>query len=414
MIGSLRNINEARAASIELERIYNLEKEARKEAENANRTKDFFLSLVSHELRSPLNSILGWTNILLQKDLDENTRIKALETIKRSAQSQAKLLSDLVDSARITSGKLSLEFRPLNILGLLENIINSHLPSINEKNIEFDFMSENENLTVLGDTNRLRQVFSNILGNSIKFTNENGRIRVKLFSEGGEIIISVEDNGHGISETDFPHIFRRFTQGNENNLKGKSGLGLGLSIAKILVEKHRGRIYAESEGLGLGAKFTIKLPIISDETGWEEIREAQKEQLESGKKEGKFLGLEILIVEDDEDSRNVLEIFLNQFGAVVKSAESVTDAFDILETQTSGLPDLIISDIGMPNEDGYSFIKRIRKSKHFKDIPAIALSAFTAEENKRKALSFGFQKYHTKPFEPDLLVEEIKKLLDSE
>ncbi len=413
MIGSVRVINDSKAASAELERIYQLEKKAKFEAEKANKTKDFFLALVSHELRSPLNAILGWTNILLKKEVDKDTKTRALETIERSARTQSKLIEDLVDSARVTSGKLKLELRPLNLHEILLNVYNSHIPSMQDKNIKHKFNFESDRTEVIGDTMRLRQVFSNLIGNAIKFTPENCEISLSQTIKDENVIIEIKDTGQGIDKEDLPFIFNRFAQGDENYVKEKSGLGLGLSLARILVENHRGTINVQSEGLSTGSTFTVTLPVVSKNL---EVFK-QPDKATAGENENgidRLKGKHILVVEDDEDSRNVLEIYLSQIGAIVQCAESVREAFKLLNKPESVLPDLIISDIGMPNEDGYSFIQKIRGSSEYKDIPAIALSAFTAEENKKKAFEAGFQTYHTKPFEPDQLSEEIVKLLTSD
>jgi CheY-like chemotaxis protein/nitrogen-specific signal transduction histidine kinase len=408
MMGVVRGITEKKTASEELEKIYEREKKARDEAEEANRTKDFFLAIVSHELRSPLNAILGWTKILLTKKIDGDTQRNALETIERSARSQAKLIEDLVDSARIASGKLRLEFRPTNVYEIVKNVYNSQKPSAESKEIDFTFTADQTKIHVFGDMVRLQQIFTNIVSNSIKFTPEGGKVIIDVSVNAAKTVISVKDNGQGISSEALPRIFRQFAQGDEKTSGDRSGLGLGLSISKILIEKHNGTIQAESGGLGQGAQFTVELPLLLTDD------EISAEIKKSNSKEEKLLeNIRILIVEDDADSRQVLQFVLEQSGAEVKSAQSAQDALRALADMKANLPDVIVSDLAMPVEDGYALINKIRKYPESDGgkIPAIALSAFAAGENKQKAYSFGFQKYHTKPFEPDVLVEDILQVL---
>ncbi len=407
MMGVVRRITEKKLASEELSKIYAREKKARDEAEEANRTKDYFLAIVSHELRSPLNAILGWTKILLTRKVDGETQRNALETIERSARSQAKLIEDLVDSARIASGKLRLEFRPTNLYEVVKNVYNSQKPSAEAKEIALEFSAENTKILVFGDMVRLQQVFTNIVSNSIKFTPEGGAVTINASVDKHKVKVSVTDNGQGISAEALPDIFNQFAQGTAGD---RSGLGLGLSISKILVEKHNGIIRAESEGIGQGSRFSVEIPLYFTE------EEISAEIKVSNPKDQKLLkDLKILIVEDDPDSRQVLQLVLEQCGATIESAESAQNAMEILRASKDDLPDAIISDLAMPVEDGYALINQVRKlpAAEGGKIPAIALSAFVAGENKKKAYSSGFQKYHTKPFDPDVLIDDILQILDN-
>ncbi len=406
MMGSVRKITDQKMASEELAIIYEREKKARSEAVQANKAKDFFLAVVSHELRSPLNSILGWAKILLSREVDDETRKNALETIERSAKSQSKLIEDLLDSARVTSGKLKLEMRPVNLYQIIQNIYNAKRPEAEAKNINLEFQADNKNAEVFGDTVRLQQVFLNILSNAVKFTQEGGRIYIQLVQSKDNALVSIQDNGRGINNVEIETIFDQFSQVNDGSEGNNLGLGLGLSIAKILVQKHDGEISVESAGIDKGSTFTVSLPLVTSDSDVPEETATDKTADEIS-----LQNLQILVVEDDYDSRNVLQLFLEQLGAVVESADSAKEAINILDNQVLS-PDLIISDIAMPEEDGNSFIKKIRSSEstRHRDIPAIALSAFTALENREKAINSGFQIYHTKPFDPDLLIEEIKQL----
>ena len=408
LVGMIQKITERKIADKELAKIYDREKRARDEAEEANRAKDFFLAFVSHELRSPLNAILGWTKILLTKEVDEETRINALKTIERSAQAQAKLINDLVDSARVASGKLRLEFRPVNLFDVVKNVYNSQKPAAENKNITLVFEHDQGGIQVFGDSIRLQQVFTNLLSNAIKFTPEGGTVEILVQTDESTATIRFKDDGQGISRDALPRIFSQFSQGDEKISRDTSGLGLGLSIVKTLVEKHGGTVKADSDGIGKGSIFTVTLPLsetkVKYQTNERSIPESEEQRLN---------GIKILIVEDDQDSSEILELFLNQCGAKVNAAMSAKQAFAILKNNQSTLPDIIISDLGMPDEDGYSLVQRIRDlpEQEGGKIPAIALSAFASSDNKRRAFDVGFQKYHTKPFEPDLLIEEIAELV---
>ncbi len=407
MTGVIRKITDRKIADEELSIVYERERKARDEAEEANRAKDFFLAFVSHELRSPLNAILGWTKILLTKEVDTETRKNALETIERSARSQSKLINDLVDSARVASGKLRLELMPLNFYDVVKNVYNSHKPQAENKQIELSFSSDNEKLNVVGDSVRLQQIITNLLSNSLKFTPEGGKIEIFIESRNDDVKVFIKDNGQGISEEALPRIFNQFSQGDFDN-QDRTGLGLGLSIVKTLVEKHGGKVTAQSEGLGKGAVFSVKLPLSKDEM------KPLQEKTNDPENALPLKGHKILIVEDDPDSCEVLDLFLEQSGAEVVQSNSASEAMATLKGLKDSLPDIIISDLGMSEEDGYSLMTRIRAMKNEEGgkIPAIALSAFTSQDNKKKAYEVGFQKYHTKPFEPDMLIDEVLELLN--
>lgn len=410
MMGVVRRITDKKNAREELTKVYAREKKARDEAEEANRAKDFFLAIVSHELRSPLNAILGWAKILLTKEVDEKTRRNALETIEKSARSQAKLIEDLIDSARVASGKLRLELRPVNLFEIIKTVYNSQQPAAEAKKIALDFSADREDIQVFGDPMRLQQVFTNLLSNALKFTNEGGSIQIEVKTADDSVKVSFKDNGQGIDSDILPNIFGQFHQGDETLTRDRSGLGLGLSIVKILIEKHSGEVRAESDGSGKGSTFTITLPLSGAAKP-----DAATEIKTSGAEDNKLLdGIKILLVEDDQDSREVLQLFFEQNGAIVNSAESVSKAINLLRTNERGLPNVIVSDLAMPDEDGYSLIKQLRSFPKDKGsrIPALALSAFASNENKQKAFNAGFQKYHTKPFEPDGIIEDIRELVN--
>lgn len=407
MAGIVQAITAKKLASEELSKVYGHEKKARDEAEEASRAKDFFLAVISHELRTPLNAILGWTRILLGKDLDEKTRKKALETIETSARSQAKLLDDLLDSSRVASGRLKLEFREIDLLEIIRTVLNLQKPTADSKKIEIGFLPGTERISVFGDANRLQQVISNLLSNALKFTQDGGNIMIDTRVEDQIAVVNITDSGRGINPESMPYIFRQFRQG-EDGSSDKGGLGLGLSIAKILVEKHGGSIYAESEGIGFGSTFTIKLPVFD--------RKKSPGRIDSNRipvELNALSGFKILIVDDEADSREVLQIFLEQTGAEVKSASSAKEAFQFLLESENELPDVIISDLAMPELDGFAMMARIREfsPKTGGNIPALALSAFTSKNDMQKAKDSGFQEYRTKPFDPDELIRVILALI---
>ena len=406
MMGVVANVTKQKQFEDDLEKVYDREKKARDEAEDANRSKDFFLAFVSHELRSPLNAILGWSKILLSRKVDDETQKNALETIERSARSQAKLINDLVDSARIASGKLRLEFQPVDLVELLKSVYHSQKPLTDAKHINFTYNSPKSEISIIGDTVRLQQIFNNLISNSIKFTPTGGSISIDVSAAENVAQITIRDDGQGISSESLPRIFRQFSQADDNETVQKQGLGLGLSIVKILVEKHNGTVRAESAGIGQGSSFTVTLPL--------SVGENLTKSVEAEPQNDKPLeNIKVLLVEDDPDSREVLQIFLEQCGARVTGADSAHEAVEKLTEHADILPDIIISDLAMPGEDGYSLISRIRKMPENKGgkVPAIALSAFATGENKRKAFESGFQTYTTKPFDADLLIKEILDLV---
>ncbi len=407
MTGVVQKITERKVEADEIAKVHDRERKAREDAVEANRAKDFFLAFVSHELRSPLNAILGWSKILLTKDVEEPIRRNALETIERSARFQTKLINDLVDSARVASGKLRLEFRQTNLFDVVSNSLEAQKPSADAKNIELSFASSSNSIALFADSSRLQQVFGNLISNAIKFTPEGGKVGIEIKVLTDSVQVEVVDSGHGIHPNALPHIFKQFSQADVEQSRTNLGLGLGLSIVKILVTKHGGAVQAESEGVGKGSKFTVTLPLSEGP-----IIEERPPDLASIEKARPLEGTHILVVEDDMDSREVLELFLMQNGAAVASFDAVKPAFAHL-TEAARLPDLIISDLGMPEEDGYSFIAKVRSlpEENGGKIPAIALSAFTSTESRDRALGLGFTRYNTKPFEHENLIRDVLDLL---
>ncbi len=405
MMGSVRDITQRKMTDDRLQQLVVIEKNARDEVEEANRSKDHFMALVSHELRTPLNSILGWAKILRTKEVDQSTHQKALETIEKSASFQAKMLSDLVDSTKIISGKMNLSLFPLALKVLISGIYHSQKPVALEKKINF-VLKESSDVTISGDAKRLQQVFSNLISNSIKFTPEGGEIFINLREENNQAVFEIKDSGPGVPEEDLSSIFKSYYQVKGSHKKG--GLGLGLSIVKAIVEKHGGKVSVENNKDTVGCKFTVSFPISLNQIS-EDIPNSPLPDKESA---NSLENISILIVEDTKDSREVLHFYLSQMGAEVHSVSSSQEGLAYL-TSTHQLPKVIISDISMPEEDGYTFIRQVRDLplEMGRDIPAIALTAFASLNDQQKSLDSGFQRHHSKPFEPDLLVNEILEVV---
>ncbi len=378
---------------------------ARVEAEAANRMKDEFLQVLSHEIRTPLNGMLGWVKMLSQGKLDSSATARALETIERNAKAQAKLIDDLLDVSRIIQGKLRLEKCPVSLVSVILEAIETVKPQAQAKDITIEFMLEESASYVWGDVSRLQQVVWNLLSNAVKFTPSAGQVEVGLQVTDTNALLVVKDTGVGINAEVLPYIFDRFRQADASTTRTYGGLGLGLAIVRHLVEMHDGTVEAQSAGKGLGATFSVRLPLMnksSNSTGAELISAKADDQV-------LLNGLRILVVDDEADGRELVAFILEQHGALVNEAASVAQALSALE---SGIPHILISDLGMPKEDGYSFIRKIRALPVEKGgkIPAIALSAYAKEEDRKRALMTGFQMYLSKPFDPDELIVMVANL----
>lgn len=405
MVGINVDINEIKQAEAEREELLKRERAARKDAEVANRLRDEFLATVSHELRAPLNSILGWSRLMQQGKLDENTTPKAIETIVRNAEAQNRLIEDLLDVSRIISGKLRLEVMTVKPTNVVESALETVRPAAEAKNIKLEVKEDAEISHISGDPNRLQQVIWNLLSNAIKFTPNDGRVRVEIERSDSNVEIRVRDTGVGIKEEFLPHVFDRFSQADTSSIRKFGGLGLGLAIVRHLTEMHGGTVYAESAGENKGSTFVVKLPlVISPPETDESPNEIQTDKYKAAA--GLSLdGLLILVVDDEEDTRQLLVQSLTNYGATVITASSAEAALDAIQTQK---PDVLVSDIGMPDEDGYSLIRRVRQLENH--IPAIALTAFTRAQDRMRSLGAGFQNHVSKPVEPDELATVVASL----
>ncbi|MBD2243556.1 PAS domain-containing protein [Nostoc sp. FACHB-888] len=386
---------------------FEVEQAARQIAEDANRIKDEFLSNLSHELRNPLNAMLGWAQMLRARTLNEATAARALEVIERSARAQSQLVEDILDTSRIVSGKLNLRTHLLDLRLVVEAAIQTAQLSAEAKTIQI--VTQLSSQTIVGDADRLQQVFWNLLSNAIKFTPPNGRIEITLEAVQGQAQIQVTDTGEGISADLLPYIFDRFRQGDSSTTKAKAGLGLGLSIVRYIVELHGGTVQAASPGEGQGTTLTVRLP----------LREPPPEPTPSGDLEPtafdrsndlglSLAGLQILAVDDEVDTRELLEFVLEQYGAEVRVVASAREALSALKEDPHRF-NVLIFDIGMPEADGYWLIRHVR-SLSGREVPAIALTAYVSEEERQRAIAAGFQRHIAKPVEPEELVRAILSL----
>lgn len=386
-----------------------------REAQEANRLKDEFLATISHELRTPLTSILGWSRMLATETFDETTRKRGLETIERNARSQGQIIEDLLDISRIITGKLRLNLQLVEPYSIIEAAIDSVRPTVEAKNLRLQTILDPHAGPISGDPDRLQQIFWNLLSNAVKFTPKGGRVQVRLERINSHVEVSISDTGAGIPADFLPHVFERFRQGDGTTTRKHGGLGLGLSIVKQLVDLHGGVIRAASEGEERGANFTVSLPIAVVQTTT--INEDQLARVHPGNNGSvsfecppQLAGLRVLIVDDEEDARELLTMVMNKCEALVRVVSSAKEAITELENFR---PDVLISDIGMPEEDGYELIRRVRSLPKERGgrTPAIALTAYARVEDRMKALSYGYQMHVPKPVEPAELVTVIASLV---
>lgn len=385
------------------------EQAARASAEDANRLKDQFLAIVSHELRTPLNSILGWADMLTKGALEGALRDRALRGIGQGARRQARLIDDLLDVARIASGKMRLERAIVDLRDVVRDALLVAQPSANEKGIRVAFDAEPGIGKVYGDAARLQQVASNLISNALKFTPSGGAVHVRLRRSSNDVEMIVTDTGQGIAPEFLSSVFEVFRQADGSTTRMHSGLGLGLSIVKSLVEAHNGTVRVHSAGHGHGATFIVRLPIAVHESSEAGADAATTSRAARPQAIPSLDGITVLIVDDDEESRDVVAAHLSECGAAVLTASSAADAFDLLQQGNVGV---LLADIGMPDEDGYALIRRIRAlaPSSLASIPAAALTAFARDEDRLLALNAGFQLHLPKPVDPSWLVTAVATL----
>ena len=370
----------------------------------SSRLKDEFLATLSHELRTPLNVILGWTRMLLADHLPESSRRHALELIDHNAHVQAQLVNDLVDMSRMSTGKLRLELEPVPIVPALEAALESIRPAALVKGLAIETAFDlPDDTNVLADETRLQQVLWNLLSNAVKFTPPSGRVCVETGVDGDRIWIRVSDTGIGIDRSFLPHVFDRFRQADSGTTRGYGGLGLGLAIVHDLVRLHGGEVDVHSDGLGKGAAFTVVLRASA-------VAPNPMERRSPSRQTSSLAGFSVVLVEDHNDSRELFMQALKNAGAAVISFVGSDEAFRALD---SVRPSILVADIGLPGEDGYALIRRVRahSTAAVRNVPAIAVTAYATVPDRNEALALGYQHHLSKPIDPQQLIETIHDVL---
>jgi PAS domain S-box-containing protein len=410
----LRDISDRRAAEkqreelfAQRERLLTVERAARTEAERAGRMKDEFLATLSHELRTPLTSILGWSHILQGGGLDGEELREGLRTIERNAQAQTRIIEDLLDMSRIISGKVRLDVQPVDLAAVVQGVIDTVRPAAEAKTIRVQAVLEPLPGPISGDPNRLQQVFWNLLTNAIKFTPKNGRVQVTLQRVNSHVEVVVSDTGEGIAADFLPFVFDRFRQADATTSRRHGGLGLGLSIVKQLVELHGGTISVTSGGAGEGSTFTVILPAAVVQTG--RVAATDPASGATGESGSELAGRHIVVIDDESDARSFLRRLLESRGAAVATAGSVAHGLEALRASRA---DVVICDIGMPGEDGYDFIARLRSlpAEQGGNTPAIALTAYAGAQDRIRCVKAGFQVHLSKPVDPGELIANVATL----
>lgn len=404
-VGTAVDVEDRKQIEAQRVELFRQEQEAREIAETANRLKDEFLAVLSHELRSPLTPILGWVQMLRGHPVDENTLNKALATIERNANLQVQLVEDLLDISRILQGKLSLVISSVNLTTVISAALETVCLAAQAKSIEIHTQFEDQALSVAGDPNRLQQVVRNLLTNAVKFTPQGGQIKIFLQAVDTQAQLQICDTGKGIHPNFLPYLFDSFRQEDSTTTRKFGGLGLGLAIVRQIVELHGGTINAESPGLGLGATFTLRLPMLESS-----IEHQPSKEIEATTS---LEGVKVLVVDDDTDTRQLVTVILEKRHAKVIALASASEALNFLQHSQV---DVLVSDIGMPETDGYTLLRQVKllASKQGKQIPAIALTAYAGEIDQRRAVSAGFHLHLSKPIAPDELVMAIAILAGCE
>jgi PAS domain S-box-containing protein len=399
-----------RRAGVALEnaQLYASAQQAAQTAELASRAKDEFLATVSHELRTPLNAIVGWSSVLKSRALDASL-VKPVEVIHRNALAQVKIIDDILDVSRVISGKLRIEARPSDLLAIAADAIEVVRPSAIAKRIEIELAPVADACLLVADPERLQQVVWNLLSNAVKFTDADGKVRVVVGHEGSQVSLSVSDTGRGIDPEFLPHVFERFRQADSTTTRRVGGLGLGLALARHIVELHGGRVFAESEGIGKGSKFKITLPIRAVIPALPEPEALRENAPTASPIAASLDDVRVLVVDDEPDARELIAAVLMQAGAIVETAGSAAEGFDAVQRFK---PDVLVSDIGMPDEDGLSLVRRIRAlgAAEGRSLPALALTAFARESDRNSAINAGYTTHIGKPVDPAALACAVANL----
>jgi PAS domain S-box-containing protein len=398
-----RDITGLKAAAAERDRLLESERAARSLAERANRMKDEFLATVSHELRTPLNAIVGWTDVLSHAEGANAEVMHGVDIIRKNAMMQAQLIDDLLDLGRVTSGKLMLHAEPMDLPETICEAVASLQHAADANRVSMHVVMDYAGGRIFADPKRLRQVIWNLVANSIKFTGKGGTVTVSARSAGDRVEITVSDNGRGIAPEFLPHLFERFSQADSTSTRQHGGLGIGLALVRQLVEMHDGTVSAQSGGLGKGATFTVSLPAAKMRVKGAAFLQERAQEPGIARLTD-LSGLSVLVVDDDADSLEVVARILTSRKARVRTATSAAKAMEVLK---DFLPDLVISDIGMPETDGHEFVRWIRRLPALADVPAVALTAFAQADDRRRALSSGFQAHISKPLSAAELVAAV-------
>ncbi|MBV8056519.1 MAG: PAS domain-containing protein [Deltaproteobacteria bacterium] len=403
--GTNTDIHDQKMALVEREQLLRAEKRLREEAEKTSHEKDEFLAMLSHELRSPLSAIFGWTELLKRQTTEDPQLAPMVAKIKSNALVLTRLIDDLLDVSRIISGKMEIEKSPIDVTDPLRAAIDGARTAAQEKVIEISTHWPQETAQVLASTERLQQVFANLLSNAVKFSPSGTRIVINLEVTEGWVTVTVTDEGEGIDPAFLPRLFTKFSQADTSTKRRHGGLGLGLSIAHHLVEILGGTIHAHSDGIRRGATFTVRLP----KAGTSPVAKSRQtaNQLDANIA---LNGIKILAVDDDPEARDVIVSMLVNCGATVTMVNSVAEALSALRV---GLPDVIVSDLSMPEVDGYGLIERLRSASDpaLHEIPVIALTALASEQDRARALARGFSAFVAKPFTPAALSRAIMDLV---
>lgn len=405
--GTLRGFTKVLRDSTERKRLEDALRQRAEELSAADRSKDEFIATLSHELRTPLNAILGWAHLVRSGKLDQKTAEHALHVIERNAMTQARLIEDLLDVSRIVTGKIRLDVRPVELAPVIRAAVDSIRPAAEAKSIQVDVALDPSVGPISGDSSRLQQVIWNLLSNAIKFTPKQGRVEIRLERIDSNALVVVSDTGMGIPPDFLPYVFDRFRQGDTTITRSQGGLGLGLAIVRHLVELHGGTVRAESLGENQGATFKIWLPLAA--VRLERVLPKSPSDLLLGEVSA-LKGLKVLVVDDETDTRDLLTTVLERCGVIVFAVASVSEALNVLEKSK---PDILVSDIGMPREDGYDLIRRVRSlpAAGGGHIPAVALTAYARTEDRVRILSAGYQIHIPKPVDPMELATAIANLV---
>ena len=396
--------HERKRAEEKLAHLLVRERAARTDAEKANRLKDEFLATLSHELRTPLNAVIGWSRMLRSGRLDDESSLHAMEVIERNAWAQKQIIEDILDVSRVITGKLQLHLAPVDLVAVVKAALDAVRPAFEAKDISVEESYPAQLRIIAGDADRLQQVVWNLLSNASKFSSVGGTVAIRVTQEKAYVEVEITDTGPGIAPEFLPHVFERFRQADGSTTRTHGGLGLGLAIVRHLVELHGGVIGAENSSVGSGAIFTVKLPLPTAELS---LEAPPAEPAEDNQADIDLSGVRILVVDDDLDALDLLTMDLTERGAKVRGVSSAAEALNVLESEPF---DLLISDIGMADTDGYNLIKQVREQENHEHIPAIALTGYARTQDRIRAIAAGYNTHVAKPVEISELVTVVKCL----